>query len=78
MNNSSIYDRNLFKTKFLEIYNNNKYNFPMNTNFLSNIITKWRNYTNGFNKSTIWDRGDFIFFEMCRMCKKCVECVKNV
>ena len=55
MNNSSIYDRNLFKTKFLEIYNKNKFNFPMNTNFLSNIITKWRNSTNRFNKSTVWD-----------------------
>ena len=55
MNNSSIYDRNLFKSKFLEIYNNNKYDFPMNTNFLSNIITKWRNSTNRFNKSTVWD-----------------------
>ena len=55
MNSSSIYDRNLFKTKFLEIYNKNKYNFPMNTNFLSNIITKWRNSTSRFNKSTVWD-----------------------
>ena len=40
MNSSSIYDRGLFKAKFLEIYNNKKFNFPLNNNLLSNIITK--------------------------------------
>ena len=55
MNSSSVYDRRLFKTKFLEIYNNKKFNFPVNNNLLSNIITKWKISTNRFNKSTIWD-----------------------
>ena len=55
MNSSSIYDRGLFKAKFLELYNNNKFNFPINNNLLSNIITKWKNTTNKFNKSTVWD-----------------------
>ena len=56
MNSSSVYDRRLFKTKFLEIYNNKKFNFPVNNNLLSNIITKWKISTNRFNKSTIWDK----------------------
>ena len=40
MNSSSIYDRGLFKAKFLEIYNNKKFNFPLNKNLLSNIMEK--------------------------------------
>ena len=41
MNNSSIFNRNLFKEKIKEIYNN-KYDF--NNNILpSNIINKWKN-----------------------------------
>lgn len=55
MNSSSIYDRALFKEKFLEIYNSKKFKFPINNNLLSNIITKWKNTTNRFTKSTIWD-----------------------
>ena len=41
MNNSSIYDRRLFKEAFKEKYNdkNKNYNFPLNNYFLSNIIT---------------------------------------
>ena len=55
MNSSEIYDRNLFKDKFKELYNLNKYNFPINNNMLSNIITKWKTTSNRFNKKTIWD-----------------------
>ena len=55
MNSSDIYDRNIFKTKFLELYNNKKYNFPISNNILSNIITKWKNNSNKFNKATLWD-----------------------
>ena len=40
MNNSSIFNRNLFKEKIKEIYNN-KYDF--NNILLSNIINKWNN-----------------------------------
>ena len=50
MNTSTIYDRNLYKTKFKEIYNSNYYDFPINNNMLSNIITKWKNSTYKFKK----------------------------
>ena len=55
MNNSSIYDRHLFKETFKEIYNDkkNNYNFPLNDNFLSNIITKWKNNSIKFKKESI-------------------------
>ena len=55
MNNTDIYDRNLFKDKFKELYNSKKFNFTINNNMLSNIITKWKTTSNRFNKSTIWD-----------------------
>ena len=35
MNKSTIYDRTLFKNKFKDIYNENKYNFPLNNNMFS-------------------------------------------
>ena len=38
MDNSTIYDRRLYKEEFKKIYNNNKYTFSLNDNFLSNII----------------------------------------
>ena len=50
MNTSTIYDRNLYKNKFKEIYNSNYYDFPINNNMLSNIITKWKNSTYKFKK----------------------------
>ena len=53
MEQSTIYDRNLYKEEFKKLYNNNKYNFPLNNNLLSNIITKWKNTTNRFNKYSI-------------------------
>ena len=45
MNKSTIYDRKLFKEAFKNIYNDkeNKYNFPINNNILSNIIIRWEN-----------------------------------
>ena len=33
MNSSTIYDRNLYKTKFKELYNAEKYDFQINENF---------------------------------------------
>ena len=42
MNASTIYDRTLYKDKFKEIYNSEKYNFPLNDNIFSNIIGKMR------------------------------------
>ena len=51
MNSSTIYDRTLYKDKFKEIYNSEKFNFPINDNLLSNIINKWKNESNKFNKS---------------------------
>ena len=55
MNNSSIYDRRLFKETFKKIYNdkNNNFNFPINNNFLSNIITKWKNKSIKFKKECV-------------------------
>ena len=50
MNRSSIYDRTLFKEQFKDIYNQNKYDFEINNNLLSNIITKWKEKSNRFNK----------------------------
>ena len=38
MNKTNIYNRNLFKQKFKDEYNLNKYNFEINDNILSNII----------------------------------------
>ena len=52
---SYIYDRKLFKDKFKEHYDSKKYNFTINNNMLSNIITKWKSTSNRFNKVTIWD-----------------------
>ena len=40
MNSSTIYDRKLFKDEMKNIYNNHSYHFPLDNNFLSNIITK--------------------------------------
>ena len=61
MNNSSIYYRRLFKETFKKIYNekNNNYNFIINNNFLSNIITKWRNNNIRFKKENfLYDKKD--------------------
>ena len=38
MNKSNILDRNLFKNKFKEIYNDNKFHFPINNNKINYII----------------------------------------
>ena len=54
MNKSNIYDRTLFKNKYKEIYNENKYKFPLNNNMLSNIIKKWKNKSNRFTKFCIF------------------------
>ena len=55
MNSSTIYDRNIYKDKFKDIYNKDNSNFQIDNNFLSNIISKWRNNSNRFTKSTVWD-----------------------
>ena len=54
MNSSTIYDRRLYKESFKDIYNdkNNKFNFPLNNNFLSNIITKWKQNSYKFKKES--------------------------
>ena len=57
MNDSDIYDRRLFKEEFKKIYNdprNNKFKFPINNTYLGNIITRWKNNTYKFSKSTIF------------------------
>ena len=62
MNSSTIYDRHLFKESFKKLYNdpNIKYNFPLDNNFLSNIITKWKNSSYRFKKECIlYDTKDY-------------------
>ena len=60
MDTSNIYDRNIFKNEFLKIYNMNKYNFPINNNLLSNIITRWKNSSVRFTKNCIiWNMTDY-------------------
>lgn len=55
MNKSNIYDRRLFKEEFKNLYNdkNYKFDFSMNDNMLSNIITKWKNNNMRFTKASI-------------------------
>ena len=73
MNSSSIYDRNLFKSKFKEIYNSYKYNFPISNNLVSNIITKWRNNSMRFNKANVlinqYDYKNRLIFRECSSIK---------
>ena len=54
MNNSTIYDRRLFKQSFKDIYNdkNNKFNFSIKNNLLSNMITKWKQNSYKFKKES--------------------------
>ena len=62
MNSSTIYDRHLFKEAFKKLCNdpNIKYNFPLDNNFLSNIITKWKNTSYRFKKECIsYDTKDY-------------------
>ena len=54
MEKSNIYDRRLFKEEFKKIYNQNKYNFPINENFLSNIISKWKKGSDRFTKMCVF------------------------
>ena len=42
MNSSNIYDRNMSKEEFKKLYNKIKHDFPLNNNFLSNIIINWK------------------------------------
>lgn len=53
LDNYIIYDRKLFKTKFLNIYNKNKFSFSINQNLSSNIIIKWKNTSLRFTKQSI-------------------------
>ena len=53
MDNSNIYDRRLFSAELKKICNN-KFNFPINDNFLSNIITKWKKSSDRFTKLYIF------------------------
>ena len=44
IDSSTIYDRNLYKNKLKEIYNNNIiYDFPINNKMFLNIMTKLKN-----------------------------------
>ncbi len=53
MDNSTIYDRRLYKEEFKNIYNKGIYKFPINDNLFSNIITKWKKNSDRFTKRYI-------------------------
>ena len=55
MNTSSIFNREMFKERFKEIYNDpsNKYDFEINNSMLNNIISKWKSTSAKFNKSGV-------------------------
>ena len=55
MNTSTIYNREMFKVKFKDIYNDpsNKYDFEINNSMLNNIISKWKNTSLKFNKGSV-------------------------
>ena len=53
MNSSEIFDRNLYKDEFKKLYNSRKFKFGIDNNFLSNIITKWKNKSNRFKKTSV-------------------------
>ena len=55
MNSSDIYDRRLFKKKFKDLYNNESYDYPINNNFLNNIIIRWRSKTTKFTKISVFE-----------------------
>ena len=44
MNSSTIYNWEMFKDRYKEIYNDpsNKYDFEINNSMLNNIISKWK------------------------------------
>ena len=54
MDNSDIYDLSLFKDEFKKIYNKNKYNFSIDNNMLSNIITNWKKNSIRFKKISVF------------------------
>ena len=60
MDTLNIYDRKLFKSQFINIYNTNEYKFPLNNHFLSNIISRWKSNTIRFTKKLIfWNMTDY-------------------
>ena len=55
MNTSTIYNREMFKERFKEIYNDpsNKYDFEINNSMLNNIISKWKSTSVKFHKGIV-------------------------
>ena len=54
LNASDIYDRALFKETFKNIYNKYNYNFSINNDLLSNIISNWKRKSLNFTKYCIF------------------------
>ena len=52
---STIYNRQMFKDRFKEIYNDalNKFDFEINNSMLNNIISKWKSTSIKFNKGNV-------------------------
>ena len=60
LNSSDIYDRVLFKENFKKIYNKYNYNFLINNDLLSNILSKWKRKSLNFTKySTFQKKYDY-------------------
>ena len=82
MNNPTIYDRNIYKNRFKEIYNYNKFHFPLDNSILTNIITKQKNKSIRMNKSVaLYERKDYknrFFFSEFRTFITEVENEKNL
>lgn len=55
MNDSNIYERKLYKEEFKKLYNDKEYDFPINDNLLSNLITKWKLYSIKFKNTSVLD-----------------------
>ena len=55
MNTSTFYNREMFKDRLKEIYNDlsNKYDFEINKSMLNNIISKSKSTSLKFNKGSV-------------------------
>ena len=50
LNKTTFYSKKEYKIKLLELYNEKKYNFKLNSSTIDNIINKWKNTNIKFTK----------------------------
>ena len=55
LNNFKEYNRTEMKKSISDLYNSDKYNFPLTPNLLNNILNEWKKYSNKFNKYCIFE-----------------------